>query len=352
MDLLFKIPIGLLGLFLVLMVLRSGGKISLTNLPSSEIITRTLSRFLYGIFAFLNRKSIAGNSSKPRLVWFAPAFLFSCIALYFVLTTLGFSLIYWSTNTEPTWFRSFISSGSALSTLGFYTPSSAGGELIAIAEGAIGLGLVVFLITFIPGYQSTIQQREEMSARLYVRTQDEPNGESFYNWVSRAKTEKNLETFWNSWENFLRMIGDTHPASPVLVFTPSSRAGQSWIVSVFAVMDAANLAVTTLKEQGGMSAELCLREGIKSLQRTTESLNMGNEREDTGTARREHYEALCDRLQAAGYTLEEDRDKSWAAFQHNRVKYEQELILLSDLLFVPIEARLLTLEAKPPRRES
>jgi hypothetical protein len=49
--------------------------------------------------------------------------------------------------------QAVMASGSALSTLGFLTPPGIPGQLLAILEGAMGIGIVVFYFTFIPGYQ-------------------------------------------------------------------------------------------------------------------------------------------------------------------------------------------------------
>jgi hypothetical protein len=62
--------------------------------------------------------------------------------------------------------QAVIASGSALSTLGFLTPPGIAGQLLAIPEGAMGLGIVVFLFAFIPGYQTAIRAREVKVAWL------------------------------------------------------------------------------------------------------------------------------------------------------------------------------------------
>ena len=65
--------------------------------------------------------------------------------------------------------QAVIASDSALSTLGFLTLPGIAGQLLAIPEGAMGLGIVVFFFTFIPGYQTAIQAGEVRVAWLYAR---------------------------------------------------------------------------------------------------------------------------------------------------------------------------------------
>lgn len=346
MDLLIRIVCVIVGLWFILMVIRSCSKVALVNISSPDPLTSAVSRFLYSVMSALILRQHAYRSRQKILAWFGPVFLFTSIFFYFLFTMIGFALIYWALNAEPTFFHALIASGSALSTLGFHTPASETGEVVSIIEGAVGLGVVVFLITFVPGYQAAVQQREEMSAKLYARTDETPNCEAIYAWNARANNRKSLAAFWDTWEDFLRSLGDIHAESPILIFTPSIRIGQSWIVSVFALMDAANLATTTLKNQGRPYAEICMHEGIKSLKRMAATFQMLQDFEARSPLTRRAFEHLCQRLSSMGYELEEDREKAWMAFACNRTQYERILIFLAESLFVALRTQLTQLD--PP----
>jgi hypothetical protein len=80
--------------------------------------------------------------------------------VWFGLVLGGFGLVIWSCQAEHSLLKAMIASGAQLSTLGFLTPPDTAGQLLAILEGAIGLGIVVFYFTFIPGYQTAIQLRQ------------------------------------------------------------------------------------------------------------------------------------------------------------------------------------------------
>ena len=344
MDTLFRIIVGLIGLWFVIMVIRSACKAALVNASSREIITGTVSRCLYWMMSLVMGRQATYRKRQKVLSWFGPFFLLICILMYFVLTMTGFALIYWALKAEPTLFRSFISSGSALSTLGFYTPTTPLGQIVAIVEGGVGLGVVVFLITFVPGYQSAIQEREEMSARLYARTDDSPDCESIYAWAALSGKSGNLDAYWDGWEDFLRDIGDVHAESPVLIFTPSIRIGQSWVVSVFAVMDAVNMAATSLKGQGKASAAVCLKEGISALKKIAEALHVYHDSEPRALVSRKAYDALCGRLAQKGYEMETNTEVSWLEFKNNRAQYEQVLVFLAETLFVTLPSSLTRFE--------
>lgn len=347
MEIFIRIVAGLLGCGLVFVVLRSGSKAALVNSASREIVTKTISRVLYSAMKCILARQKTYTEKQEVLNWFAPLFLFICIVMYFIIAMVGFALIYWSVWAEATLFASLISSGSALSTLGFYTPTSDHGKILAIFEGAMGLGVVVFLITFIPGYQSAIQVREEVSGRLYSRAKTTPDCESVYDWLAESGSMDNLDDFWNKWENFMRSVGDVHAQSPVLIFSPSIRRGQSWVVSVFAIMDTVNMASTTLHGQGKALAGVCLREGIGSLGEVAVAMRGFHKEKREELLTRPAYDGLCSRLEKRGYVIVADREKAWLEFRDNRAQYEQILLSLAESLFVELDPQLTHLAPHP-----
>src|SRR4029077_15660744 len=112
----------------------------------------------------------------PLTGWVFPAYILSLIIVYFVGDMTGFAILYWGTRAVDTWHQAFIASGSGLNTLGFATPTNIVGQWLAIPEGALGLGIVVFLFTFVPSYQAVIRSREDKTSWLYVRTDGQPTG--------------------------------------------------------------------------------------------------------------------------------------------------------------------------------
>ena len=104
---------------------------------------------------------LAGRGREYRHVqrmqaWLLPLFIFFAVTTWFLLVLLSFTMILWALRTEPGSARALSSSGSALSTLGFLTPSTLFGEYLAVFEAAIGLAIVILLFTFVPGYLAAI----------------------------------------------------------------------------------------------------------------------------------------------------------------------------------------------------
>jgi hypothetical protein len=167
--------------------------------------------------------------------------------VYFVGAMTAFALLYWGTHAINTWDQAFLASGSALNTLGFATPTTISGQWLAIPEGALGLGIVVFLFTFIPSYQAAIRSREDQTSWLYHRVGNHPTGIRLLEWLQQAGIANNMREVWEAWEDWFRMLADTHSVSPMLTMSPSVQSGQSWVLAGAAVLDAAVLAASSIE---------------------------------------------------------------------------------------------------------
>ena len=90
----------------------------------------------------LRRRSY--DQIQDVLAWVMPLYILLLIVVWFALVQVGFSLLIWSSQAEHSVLQAVIASGSALRTLGFLTLPGIAGQLLAIPEGAMGLGIVVF----------------------------------------------------------------------------------------------------------------------------------------------------------------------------------------------------------------
>src|SRR5262249_53077191 len=158
------------------------------------------------------------------------------------LVITGFAGVYWGTGASPNAVKALIASGSALSTLGFATPSNLRGEVIAVIEGGIGLFIVVFLLAFIPIYLAAQQARAGQVARVYGRAGTPPTGTGLVAWYYRAGRRAALDDLCAEWESWIRDLGVTHSQSPGLASTRSYRHAENWVSAVMAVLDAAAIA--------------------------------------------------------------------------------------------------------------
>jgi len=277
------------------------------------------------------------DAVQDVLAWVLPLYILALIMAWFALVQVGFSLILWSLRVESSPTAALIASGSALSTLGFLTPMSALGQALAVLEGAMGLGVVVFFFTFIPGYQAAIQARELKVAWLYARTGGDPTGFALIEWLLRSYTSSDMRGLWEQWEEWFRLLGETLSVAPVLTSVPSVRRGQAWLVSAAAVLDAACFCLATSEEGTRNSAVgVCRTTGVTALRHL-----VGDHVQETAAARaavwpaaRDAFDAPYDLLIALKLPVKMNRPESWERFVALRREYEGLLAHLSARLLV------------------
>ena len=185
MELLSRSAAFVIGVSLVLLFLQSMLRV-VVNRQKGDPLALIVGHVVHITVAHVASRRRTYDRIQDALAWVLPLYVLLLIIVWFVLVQMGFSLMVWSLQAEPSLLRAFIASGSALSTLGFLTPPDLSGQLLAIPEGAFGLGIVVFFFTFIPGYQTTVQTRELRVAWLYARAGPAPTALSLMEWLHRS----------------------------------------------------------------------------------------------------------------------------------------------------------------------
>src|SRR5262245_47342709 len=139
MESLLRTSAFVVGLVLVSIFLQSVLRVAVVNRQRGDRLALIVGYFAYTAIACAAARRRTYDRVQDALAWVLPLYVLLLIAVWFVLVQMGFSLMIWSLQAEPSLLRAFIASGSALSTLGFLTPPDLSGQLLAIPEGAFGL---------------------------------------------------------------------------------------------------------------------------------------------------------------------------------------------------------------------
>jgi hypothetical protein len=211
------------------------------------------------------------------------------------------------------------------------------GQWLAIPEGALGLGIVVFLFTFVPGFQSAVSSRDDQTAWLYARLTNLTKQADLFAWLNRAD-EGHEAKIWETWESWFRFLADSHVQSPMLSVVPSVQRGQSWVVAAAIVLDAAAFSVSTIANAHPESASLCVYTGTRAISLIAEALSnsTSKQRNPNRNVSRNVYDDLCVRLAEKGICLKSDREASWTEFVVLRKRYESSICYLAERAFVPL----------------
>ncbi|MET0773710.1 MAG: hypothetical protein ABWZ82_11540 [Candidatus Limnocylindrales bacterium] len=317
--------LAIVGITLIGVFFRSIIRVALINKRPDDVLLN-----LAGVltaFLFIRPPSKAADRRRmdQRGLWYWPISQLILIAIWFCLVVIGFACLYWAAQSVPTVEEAFIASGSALSTLGFATPADVPGQVLAVVQGMIGLGIVVFVFTFIPGYLSAIQQRDDQVAWVYARAGADPTGSGLLDWLVAAGRTDALDATWETWETWFRTMGESQVLSPLIAFDRSVRRGESWVTACGAMLDAAAFASTSLGARGRAAAHICVATGEQALLMIEEALAPALRRIPKDVAvpafDAAGYDALRARMAAAGVDLHGDRETALAAFLARRERY-------------------------------
>ena len=328
--------VGCVGLFVYF---RSIVRMMLLNRRERDVLERIAARFVIVIMHGLASGKRSQSEVKHVQAWLMPMFIFTIVAIWFVLVQFSFGLILWGVRVEPNLGQAFIASGSALSTLGFHTPNTTAGEWLAIGEAAIGLGIVILLFTFVPGYQSAIQARERKGGWLASRTtQTEPSCVGLLRSLQRSGQTDDASV-WLEWESWFRGLLETHSISPVLAYVPSIYRG-NWVDTATTILDAASLLLVSGDSQHTEGPRLCREAGIAAVRSIAAELIGDREQrqadELSSADANASLLALHDQLHRVGLPVAADEDRWVQSFAALRKDYISDLRHISRATLMPI----------------
>jgi len=329
--------VAIIGLAILLSILKSMIHVALMNRHDMDLFACLTSRAVHKVIGLRVRSAKKYERAQQTLYWFFGAYILSLISVYFIGAMIAFAFLYWGAWAVTGWNQAFIAAGSGLTTLGFATPTTHVGQWLAIPEGALGLGIVVFLFTFVPGFQSAVSSRDDQTAWLYARLTNLTNQADLFSWFNHAD-EGHEGKIWEMWESWFRFLADSHVQSPMLSVVPSVQRGQSWVVAAAIVLDAAAFSVSTIASAHPESASLCVYTGTRAISLIAEALSnsTSKQRNPNRNVSRKVYDDLCFRLAKKGICLKSDREASWSEFVVLRTRYESSICYLAERVFVPL----------------
>jgi len=342
-ELLVRVGAMLAGVALLTCFLSSAARAALVNRHRGDWIAHGVGRFVCSIVTRVAASRRHNDAVQDALAWILPLYILSLIVTWFLLVQSGFSLILWSSHVESGLLKAFLASGSALSTLGFLTPDGAVGQLLAILEGAMGLGVVVFFFTFIPGYQSAIQIRELKVAWLYARSGVNPSSFALVEWLQRSGNSADASDVWETWEEWFRLLAETVAVAPVLAIVPTLHRRQSWLTASAVMLDTASFCLATLEGKTLASASVCRSTGIEALNLIASKLRSNKAFGETAASFRHtrgEFDATCGRMTALGAPIRSDLHAAWEQYLALRSEFERPLSELAAKLLVPAHERV------------
>jgi hypothetical protein len=151
-------------------------------------LSSRLYRRIFGLVRFLTRP-LPRRYRALGLSMAAPLMVPVTIAVWILLVTLGYALVYYAgmdgetffslpgKNLDPSLLEALYLSGVAVSTLGFgdITPTSSLYQAIVVSEALVGFGILTLAISYIIGVYGVLQRLGVLAAGLHHQAQDTDN---------------------------------------------------------------------------------------------------------------------------------------------------------------------------------
>jgi Ion channel len=270
------------------------------------------------------RDGRSGRSLDGVLGLFAPAATLALLAAWLIGLIVGYGLVLYALRDElrpapiDLGDAMYFAATSVL-TLGFgdIVAEGAPARLIATVAAITGLGTVALVVTFLFSLYGSYQRREIQVVILQAAAGAPPSAVTLLETYAQLGLVERLPDLFRDWQRWGVEVLDSHVAFPLLGYFRSSHDNLSWISAVGTVLDAASLVLTTIEGVPRGEAKLFKRVGTHLVE---DIHNLGFQAGESTSLDRSDFDAACDRLEGAGYTLM-PRDGAWPAFQAARATY-------------------------------
>ena len=340
LEMLLRCGIGLPGAALIILFFKSIIRVGILNQHYQDSVAFWTGLIIFRLFRFRIAMLPGGRARKNEIMtWFWPCMLIAITTVWFMLVSFGFALLNLAFDAEKTMTTALIASGSALSTLGFSTPSTVIGQVLAITEGAIGLFIIVYLFTFLPGFMDLLRERGNRIAWIYHRAGDTPSGSGLLTWMARNARSSDLASVWEEWAAFFHTLSNSRSFLPILCIVRPLAPENSWICAFTAFLDALALQNTTVAGATEHS-QICFQNGVNVIRNTHQAMRgtpISPQRDPALMhVKRAEYDAACAQLEAAGIELVKDRETAWQLFVEAHMSYEEEVAWLAAAIDDPV----------------
>jgi len=340
MDTALRVLYFLLGLSVVLLAL--GDLFAQVVVPRPARGSWRLSRIFFRIswrFWRWVALRVSPETREDILGAYAPFAVVFLLGIWVLLLAVGYGLMLYALReqTQPelrSYWEALYFSGVSLLTIGYGDIVATAGlaRAVVLIEAGTGLGTVALVISMLFSLYSSFQRRESLVITLDATAGAPPTGVQLLETCRKYKMPEHMDRTFDEFRLWSAEVLESHLAYPTLIWFRSNHDNESWVSALGAVMDAANMVLTTLEGESKGPAALFSKVGGHLVEDLIQIVP-GEHDHAVGIERFEFDEA-CARLEAAGYRLKPG-DQAWADFQVRRAPYASPLSAIARMLVIP-----------------
>lgn len=316
--------------------------VSIADMLNTLVATHTSTRrfwFTYQLYLRSWRlvRAVAARIRNERvqhalLSAYAPTSVLLLLVGWLLHQVVGFGLIWWSTGgisgLDSLWDAMYFS-GVVYFTVGFgeIVPAEAVPRLGALIEALVGVITIALVIGYLPSLYSAYAERERKLLTLDDGTEGRITPTHLV--ISRTpdRDPRQLDGWFESWEDWIAGVMETHSTYPMLMFLRSKHPGQSWITALGLMCDAA-IHMEIIRDGNGRAPYWMLRRAIRLLDQLTVTADLSEHR------------AAADELYAAAQRGETDEALLFADLYRQLEEHGFELLPFEEAQQVAQELRI------------
>lgn len=282
-------------------------------------------RITWGVWRAVAQRPKRLRTRESALAVYAPSMVVALLVMWAFGVLLGYALMYsglhGSLQPAPESFGAtlYFSAGRMLAfPSSAITPVGLATQLLTTVEAATGFGLFALVISLLFSLVSAFQRRETAVVALEGLAGAPPSGVQLLENCAKYQMPEMLASTFETWRAWTADVLESHLAYPLLFYFRSSHDNDAWINSFGAVMDAAILLLSVVRDGPAGPARLMYKVGVHFAADVRQTFSRQSEAQ-AGVEQSEFVEA-CNRLQRAGYELR-DIEAGWVEFRNLRTSY-------------------------------
>jgi hypothetical protein len=243
---------------------------------------------------------------------FAPIVLVGSFAVWMTLLVLGFGLITHALRDsfDPPldgFGHALYVAGGAMGTIGFGRAEPHGlARAVAIVAGFCGLAVMTLAVTYLLEVQSNIALRDTGVLKIATTAGQPPSALGLLERYAALGSRDQIGSVLREGRDWSAAVLQSHASHPWLVYFRSVGTGSGWPAALEALSDLALVAELLLDEPTLHGPAVLAREQTQRL--ALDVLQLLHLDAVPAPTPLHEVEALCARLQAAGWRLREPRD--------------------------------------------
>jgi hypothetical protein len=295
-------------------------------------------RLTWPLYSRASEGVVESDRREDVLGAFGPLALVGFLLLWSGGLVLGYGLMVYGLRSEihpePSFPDALYFAGVSFLTLGYgdFVPVGGAARIVSLVAAGSGFSVIAILTAFLFAIFGAFVNRETFVVTFGTRAGAPPSGVTLLETYARLGILDDLDDVFEEGIRWSAAILETHLSYPLLAYFRSSHDYESWVGALGALLDAATLKLTVVKDGTSGHAKLCFGMARHAVHDIADYFGLLTEG-DAGVERGE-FDAARARLEEAGLTLH-DSDAAWLQFSRLRAQYAMPLNAMARHFHIP-----------------